>query len=378
VRTERHLWLVVVLFLGFMPLTNNLQAEETDEDRSISGNVGLAVKYDTNVDLSSERAIEDEKKGDYIAELTARLAYSSPWQLPFHMEGELSGIADQYFTYPEDNWYVGRGSLYLGYTFGANTVSVLDEARYFTEPEDRQFDYFRNSATLAFKRVLSGLWQARIGYENIANVYPEDNFFNYYVNGGFVELRNTWTPSWSTYYLYDFQYYLGSYNSSTNDPLSSPESGYRHTGEIGLEASFLDQNNLVAAYTFQYDNSTGSGLNQIGNFEGETESLDIDAEFNFIKHKGSLLYSHVFNDRFTLSLYNEFILKAFIEREPLLEEGYESERRDLLFLTSAWLDARLYQTLYAEARYIFRMNDSTVDYEDFQDHIVSLGVEYRF
>ena len=133
---------------------------------------------------------------------------------------------------------------------------------------------------------------------------------------------------------------------------------------------------LNASYTFQIDDSSGQGVNQIGRFVGNEESLDNEAQFNYLKHKGMLLFLHVFNDRFSLSLYDELICIAYYERQGLLAEA--PERADWLFLSSIWFKARLVDRLFARARYIYRVDSSTVSSESFQDYIYYLGLEYEF
>lgn len=374
---------IISLFTALYALLPTVAVcEESDEQISISGYVCVAGKYDTNVDLASKYVPKDafepeEIEAAFITEVAALFAFASQWSSPWHLENELYGVTDLYPQTFDDSWFIARDNLYLGIDFGSNTFSFSNEARYFSEPEDVELDNYRNTASLAFKRIFSQLWQGRIWYENIVHLFPESPFFDYYVNGGFLELRNTWMPAFSTYYSYGFQYYLGSYNSSPRDPLSSPEAGYRHSGEIGFESFFAGKNSLIGSYTFEIDDSSGQGVEQIGGFRGEDENLEIDAEFNYAKHKGTLLFSHRFNDRFTLSLYEEYVYKVFFERnKPELFMG--RERTDQLLLSSIWFKARLVDGLHAKARYLYRMNESTSRYEDFQDSIFYLGLEYRY
>ena len=374
---------LVVVFLVALITPGIAVANQEDGEKVVSGYVSVAGKYDTNVDLTSEEVapdafVEDDEIEDaFITEVSALILFSSPWASPWSFEVELYGLTDLHVKAMDDTWGVGRTNLYLGYSFGSNTISLLNESRYFTEPDDTELNNFRNAASGVYKRIFSRLWQGRIGFENIVHIYPESRFFDYFVNGGFAEVRNTWLPTFNTYYSYGLQFYYGSYNSSTRDLRSSPEAGFRHTGEIGFESFFARKNSLIGSYSFQVDDSSGQGVEQIGNIRGEDDNLEVDAEFNYAKHKGTLLYSHRFNDRFTLSLYEEYIHKIFFERNK--EQLFSGkERTDQLFLSSVWLRSRLVSDLYAKARYLFRMNQSSLDFEDFQDHIFLLGLEYRF
>jgi len=372
-KTLSSVW-IVCLILCLVPV----QALANENERSVSGVVSVGVKYDSNFDLLSEdmpaNAEEDEEIEDaYITEITALLLFRSPWISPWHLELELYGLTNLHQQI-DDSWCLGRGKLYIGYGFGENTISLLNEARYFSEPDDTEFDNFRNTAALVYKRVFSPLWQGRIGYENIMHLFPDNDFFNYMINGGFVELRNTWLPAFSTYYSYNYQYIQGS--GEIDEASNAPEDGHRHTGEIGFELFFARKNSLIGAYTYQIDENDNPMPARIGEIQGEDENLEEEVEFNFVKHKGMLLYSHRFNDRFTLSLYNELIHKTFPKRDADLYP-YPRERRDVLFLTSAWLTARLVGNAYGKIRYLYRMSESNIDMHDFQDHIIYLGLEYR-
>jgi hypothetical protein len=372
--------IVVVIVTLLVPSMSPCQESEGEE--VVSGRVSVAGKYDSNVDLlsgdSAEDAAEDaEIEGAFITEMSALLLWKPPVAPSWRLGIELYGLTNLHVEAMGDSWYTARSNLSLGYDFGANTISLLNEGRYLSEPDDREFDNYRNTASLVYTRVFSGLWQARLGYENILHLYPESGFINYQANGGFVEVRNTWTPTFSTYYGYHFHYYQGSSDSGTDETPGSPEKSNRHTGEIGFESFFAGKDSLSGAYTFQADDSSRKGVVQIGEIRGEDQNLEPDAEFNFIKHKGMLLYSHKFNDWFTLSLYGELIHKTFPELDDE-QEGHDRERTDILFLSSIWMTARLYDEWYAKPRYLYRMNQSNIDSEDFQDHIVYLGLEHRF
>ncbi|MCZ7583121.1 MAG: hypothetical protein M5R36_07175 [Deltaproteobacteria bacterium] len=355
-------------------------AEENDAPKAFSGRVGVAGKYDSNVDLLSDKLPPDaEEEGPEpasIVELTALLQYASLWNAPWHLEAEIFGLADFFPESVDDTLIFGRGGFSLGYDFGANTLGVIEEAKHYTEPDDTEFDYVRDNATLYYKRVFGDLWQARAGYDNLIHAYPDSDYFNYAGHGGFAEIRNTWTPMVSTYYRYAYLHYTGRGEDGLAG-LGSPESGDRHTGEAGIESFFARKNTLIASYAYEADIASGAGVRQIGEIRGEDENLESDAEFDYRKHSGKLLYAHRFNDRFTLSFYDEIIGKTFPESDRGAG-SLDRERRDLLFLTSVWISVRLVDELHAKARYLYRMNESNIDVEDFQDHIGLLGLEYRF
>ncbi len=384
---------------------------------AVSGKVSLAGKYDTNVDLVSPHNDERDEEGDiervedsFITELLFTLRYASNWDSPWRLDLELFEITNLHTEAISDAWGIGRGNINVGYAFGPNTISFLEEAKYFTEPDDTEFDYFRNSASLIYKRIFSPLWEASIGFESLVFVFPNtgSRHFDYHAHGGFMEVRNNWRPTFSTYYRYGLIYYdEGKHTHYIDDEepdepeLGTPETGHRHTGEIGFEWFFAKKNSLIGAYTFQQDESSGDGERQIGEVRGEQEGLELDLEYDFTRHKGMLLYSRRLSERFTFSMYAELVHKVFPakdvppgavgdeeDEEEEEEEGVEEEagddedkfkkRTDVLFLTSAWITARLHGELYGKARYFYRMNDSTMKLEDFQSHVFYLGLEYRF
>ena len=374
----------VVFFVAFIfALAGPMKAfgEDSDKEKVVSGKVSVASKYDSNVDLLDsvfpENSEETEIQDAFISEVSLQLVFQSLQDSPWFAQWELFGLTDLFVESIHDSWLLGRSNIYIGYDFDQNTISFSNDSSYFSEPDDIEIDNFRNTATLVYTRVIDDLWQVRLGVENILQVYPTSNFFDYYANGGFFEFRNIWIPAFSTYYGYHFHYYRGGYNASPDDQLGSPNASFRHTAEIGFESVFVVKNSMMGAYTFQADNTTDSGANQIGEIRGEDENLETDAEFDFYKHKGMVLYSHRFNDRFTLSLYGELLHKEFPSYRSDPDEDTE-ERRDLLWLVSTWFTARLYDQLYARIRYIYRMNQSNIPYEDFQDHIGTVGLEYRF
>ncbi|MBZ0271891.1 hypothetical protein K8I61_07620 [bacterium] len=373
-------WLAIPLFACVL-LPARAPAQDGTEG-PFSGAVGIAAKYDSNVDLGSGSAPpgaeeDDEIEDAWIAELTALLAYVSPWDSPWHLDLDASALVDVFVRDADDTWLIGRGRADLGYTFGDNSIGLQDEIEHYTEPDDTEFDYVRNTAALDYARVISALWQARVRYENIVHAYPDAGFYDYVMHGGFAQIRNTWTPALLTYYLYGYQFYLGQWASDESDPRSSPEKGARHTGEIGVEAIVARRSSIIAAYVFQLDQATGGGASEIGEIRGEDENLESDAEFNFLKHKGLVLFTHKFDKRFVASFYGEVIYKRFFERDDSITDE-DAERTDLLYLVSAGASVRLVGELWAKARYVYRANESTAPFQDFRNHIALAGLEFRF
>ena len=154
--------------------------QEVDEPNPVSGKVGVAAKYNSNIELTSgvndgNPLTDEEIESAWICEITALLAYASSWDSPWHLDLELFGTSDVHVKTPEDSWIIGRGNLDFGYDFGASSLSLLDEVRYFTEPDDTDFDNIRNSASLVFRHMFSPLWQLKVGLNNAVHHYFQDD-----------------------------------------------------------------------------------------------------------------------------------------------------------------------------------------------------------
>lgn len=415
------LWLLAAMVLP-------VAATAADEEKTpfpVSGSLGLSGMYDSNFSLNEARANDDLHREDFILGVDAKIDTNLSWARLWQLEFDLQGLGNWPYYHSEDPWYVGNANLYLGLNFGANTVSVLDSARYFSTPDDFWSDFVRNAATLAYKRTLFRLLEGRLGYENILSSHPDNHPLDYFMNGGFVELRNTWTPLVSTYYSVDYLAYVGGEGDADSFKPRAPEKGDRFTVEAGVDAFFAQRHCLRGAYLYQVDDSDyepfdmasdssrsptptptpiqtdprqhdgpsppmppgsspppmsspspGNMSGDFGRSSGDQGSLDIDAEFGFIKHKAEVFYSVRLNDRFTLSLYDEYVYKTFSRATNPIPG--QPDRIDRLFLTSAWLTVRLEYGLYTKARYLYRMNDPLSSTNKFEDHIGSLSLEYHF
>ncbi|HPQ71751.1 MAG TPA: hypothetical protein PKW95_21680 [bacterium] len=401
---KRRIVLLTILLLVFSTVV--VHADDTQEnDGSLSGVVGVAAMYDSHFDLANEFPNDTDGEDEFIYQLDAKLGMKYSWGSNSRLEFDLQELAYWPYFHTEKSWYVSNGNLYFGFFFGANSISMLDSVRYFVPAEKEETDLFRNSFTMAGKHKFSNLWEGLLGYENIINLHFDSAGNDYSMNGGFIELRNTWTPLVYTYYSFDCLYYIG--NNQMTDPaiLSPPNDGYRYSGKVGFDALFGIRHYLQGSYTFQRDRGDylrpamigntnvadnqmqppppdgrrppPTPLEQVRGFEGEQASLEVDAEFNYAKHKATLLYSIRFNERFSASLYNEFIHKDFIPNGDM-PPYFDGDRTDRLFLVSAWFTARTFGQLYAKTYYVLRANIPSDDEDGVQEHIASVGLEYRF
>lgn len=351
-----------------------LEAEEIAgmEDQHaarVEGTVGVYAKYNSNLDLSSEKGTG--RRAALIGEPAADLRLAKTWGPDWWLDLEFSGQADLHAEHAEENWFFNRSRLSLGRALGEDALNLSSEFRYFTVPDRNRFDFFRHTGLLSYKKILSPLWQMRIGYDNVVTRYPQGGNFDYAMNGFFAEVRNTWNAAFSTYYAYDFQAYQGSFDPLENNPNTSPDEGARHTGELGFDWLISPAQTLSGAYLFQSDVSE-MGVQRIGDFEGREESQESEADFDLSKHKATLLYSRHLSPRLTLSSYAEWIYKNFDEEDEL------PGRTDALFLSSTHLKIRWSGDLAFKLRYLFRSGQSSLDSQDYRNHIVFLGPEYRF
>lgn len=369
---------VLLLTLG-LPIFG-LAEEETP--KIWSGQVSAAAKYESNVDLLSDDIPEESPDFEKIdsarvVEVVAAVGYRSSWTSPWHLEASLLGLCDVFVESISDTWAVGRADLTTGVSFGANEFGVSSEARYFTEPDDSEFDNLRNNASTYYRRYLSDVWQIGVGYKNVVHVFPDSAVFNNGAHGGYGEIRSNWTPGFSTYGRYEGLYFQGRGEMDDEGRLGAPSRVVRHSGEAGFEAYFASRHALIGAYSYFTDDAEDDGASQIGEIQAEAENLESEAEFDLSRHKATMLYSVRLGERFALSFYNELQAKSF--NQPILDVDRKvRDRDDFLWLTSTWLKARLTGELYGTARYLYRMNESSTRRFEFEDHIGLAGMEFRF
>ena len=366
-----------VCSIGYASASPGEAAEMGEGDRAIrfSGTLGLYAKYNSNLTLVDEKSTGLDQKDAFILEPSTDLRLSRSWGPDWWLDLGLSGQADWHAEHAEENWFFNRVHFSLGRALGEDSVNLSSEVRYFTVPDRDSFDFARHTGLLTYKKVLSPLWQVRVGYDNIVTHYPRSERFDYAMNSFFAEIRHTWSLDFSTYYTYDFQSYRGSFDPLENNPNSSPDEGSRHTGESGFDWLISGVQTLSGMYLFQFDVSE-KGVQQIGDVEGSEDSQDNEAEFDLSKHKVTLLYSRRLSHKLTLSSYAEWIHKKFHSEDdpPVPRE----KRTDALFLSSTHLKIRWSGALDLNLRYLFRTNRSSLDRQDYQDHIVFFGPEYRF
>ena len=347
--------------------------EEGEDQARFRGSLGLYSKYNSNLELAS--AVVRAREKAFIGEPALDLGLTKSWGTDWWLDLEFSGQADFHGQHTEENWYFNRGHLSLVRALGEDALSLSSEIRYFTTPGRDRFDFLRHAGLLSYRKTFSARWQLRLGCDNIITRYPASGNFDYSMKGVFAEIRNTWSPGFSTYYSYDFQAYQGSFDPLENNPNASPDEGARHTGELGFDWLISGGPTLSGSYLFQSDVSE-KGVRQIGEFEGHEGSQDLEAEFDLGKHKGTLLYSHRLGRRLVLSSYVEWLRKRFdSEDDP---PSPRPRRTDALWLSSIHLKFNKSKTLAFRFRYLFRANQSSADSQDYHNHLFFLGPEYRF
>ena len=362
------------------------------EGFDLGGTVGLFGKYNSNLNLDDTGPGGPGRKSAFLAEPNAALRLSGTWDPRWWLDLEYAGQGNFHARHGGENWYFNRARLALSRFIGPHSLNLSSQVRHFTEPGDDRHDFLRHTGILSYRHRFSDRWQARAGYENILTRYPETPSLDYTVHGLFAELRTAWTPRLTTHYLVDLQYYRGTADPQENNPNASPEEGNRNTFRVGFDWVTSKRGLLSGTYTFQDDQSdTADGVQQIGEFEGYEESQDIEAEFDLRKHKATLLYSQRWGRRFTFAAYGEWIRKRFdqtieIEQEGTDEDGDEEEeiklpgerRTNTLFLSSAFLKARIDDRWRLKLRYLFRLQRSSAPRQDYTDHIIFFGPEFSF
>ncbi len=355
--------------------SQSTEAEQGDSETRFSGTLGVYAKYNSNITLVDEKNTGLERKDAFIGEPALDLKLSKSWGPDWWLDLAYSGQADWHAEHAEENWFFNRTHFSLGRALGKDLINLSSEVRYFTVPNGNNFDFVRHTGLLTYKKVLSPLWQLQVGYDNIITRYPRNESLDYVMNGFFAEIRNAWSLNFSTYYTYDFQVYRGSFDPLENNPNSSPDEGMRYAGKGGFDWLISGVQALSGTYLYQLDTSE-KGVQQIGDFEGNEGSQDNEAEFDLAKYKATLQYSHRLSPKLTFSSYAEWIRKKFDSEEDL---PLPRERRiDMLFLSSTHLKIRWSEDLSLKIRYLFRTNQSSLNSQDYRDHIVFIGPEYRF
>ena len=372
-------------------------ANPQDNALVIDGSIGFNAKYNSNLELIDETTTVIPKKDALIGEPKAQLNLAKSWGPDWWLDLKLSSQANLHQNHSEENWYFNRSHLSLGHQLGEHSVNASSEMRHFTEPDDNRYDIFRHTGILSYKRVLSPLWQLRAGYQSIITRYPQAPTLDYIVNGAFLEARNTWNFNLGTYYSLDLQFYRGTADPQTGGPLAQPDEGRRQTVRGGFDWLLFNRHLLSGTYMFQDDRSEVK-VRKIGDFVGHEETQDNDAEFDLLKQKATLLYSHRFSKSVSLSLYQELIHKSWSDavqendedKKQSGENGdkgnnetrndgiFSTARTDWLFLSSAFLKYKWRHNMQFRLRYLFRMNNSTASASGYRDHILFVGPEFSF
>lgn len=336
------------------------------------GNVEGFGKYNSNLTLLSADGPLDAKDA-FLTGLSGRLSGSrslGAWRL----DTQLAGITNLHTEHAEEDWHFARGRAGLRHPLAGGTVELSNEARYYTVPDRDTFDFLRNFALLSWRRPLSERWQLRGGYESILTRYTQSRDFDYTVHGVLLELRTRWSLGFTTHYLVDLQRYHGEATPQDVEAEASPQDGNRAMARAGFDWLFAGRHSLSGTYSLQADEAD-LGVQQIGDFEGPGGSQDIEAEFDLVKHKATLLYSFAFSRRLLLSSYAEWIRKRFDAEER--HKRQLPKRADSLLLTATHLRLRLDERLSLKLRYLYRGNRSSVDLLDYGNHIFAVGLELR-
>jgi len=351
--------------------------EATEDAVKFSGTAGVFAKYNTNLNLSNGEGAGAGTKEAFISEPTANLLLAKSWGPDWRLDVAYSGHANLHSEHEEENWYFNRTRLSLVRRLGGNGIHLTSELRHFTVPDRDAFDFARHTGILSYKHTLSPLWQLNVGMQNITTRYPQTSSLDYGVNGAFIEAYRTSSFNLSSYLSYDLQVYEGTSNPQEFRDVSAPEDGVRHTLRTGFDWLVSARQTLSATYMYQIDTSESViGLDQIGTVEGTEDSQDSEAEFDLKKHKATLLFSRRVNGKVTISAYEEFIIKAWEEEEEFTV--LQNARDDALFLSSLFVKYKWSDKVHLKFRYLFRTNDSSNGANDYIDHIVFVGPEFRF
>ncbi len=357
--------ILVVAAICWMP--PNAGAET---DWQVRADGELSLKHNSNLTLVDDKTFYT--KDDLLTELDGSLGARGTlggWRV----DSQVSGVANLHREFDQENWYFGRSRVGLRRGLGAGTAEISNEARYYTLPDQDDFDFLRNVLQLAYRHALADdRWQLRGGYANIHTRYPNRSVFNYTVHGLLLEARRRWGYDLTGYGQLDLQRYIGT--ATPAEVVASPRDGQRLGLRLGMDGLFAGRHSVSVIYTFQSDEAD-LGLKRIGDPENPESTQDIEAEFDLDKHKVTLHYGVPIGRHWLVSSYTEWIKKGF-DDEIDVADPFRG-RRDTLLLSALHLRYRINRIWSVKLRYLYRSNDSSIARADYKAHLISLGLHWQ-
>ena len=355
-------------------LSGAATAQEAVDPWDFEATVSAGAKYDDNLALTSQEDPVADPQSDVVGAFGAagRMRYAKGrWDL----DGGLRLRAELPTEQTRLRRFAGDIDMYWAFDITpADRLQFAAEQRCFLEPDVEIYDHCRSYAAQTYRRIFSPSWQLHLGTDTLTSTYVDNTALEYSATGFFVELRNPWTTSLATWLRSTTQLYHGGFRAQSGDEGAAPENGHRNTLELGLDWRAGPRLSLLSALRLQSDVAPESELREVESSKNRDDGLETDAAFNFRNARATTLVSWLVHRRLSWAAYGEVMVVSFVEGG-----ADEAAREDLRILGSSWLKLRLTDGgLAARLRYIFRFNESNVDAEAYQNHIVYLGLEQRW
>lgn len=330
------------------------------------GGAHTLAKYDDDRELSSPQSRTREERADFVTELglDGRGLFQDPrWEvdLALRFRGDLPARrTDGARLYATHELYTG---LRLAPT---HLLSVSSQIDCFGEPWGTGDGVCRTYRAFAWRLRFADVWHLRMGLEHSDTKHFADKGPTWSGGGSFVELRVRMSESLAAWVRGTA---FGYHSALLGDSEEGPEDGGRAVGGGGIEWDPGAGVALLLSGEYQFDDSDAA-RREPGGRVAPDEMLELDAEFNHHRVRGTALLTWRAGDTWSYGAYGEYTRVDFTGSPARLDHRWMASGWVRMALTDSGLSARL--------RYLTRRNHSSDDAAEYVNNVVSLGLEQRW
>lgn len=339
----------------------------------LDGAARVAEKYDNNLDLTALESPQ-EKSADAVTELGGRVQGSytgSAWDL--NLGGRLRG--DMPNSTPSRTRLYVASDVYIAWQFATNhSLSFQSQGDCFAQFDDGALNVCRVDNAIAWRWAIGERLVLRLGIEDHEALYFGDADLDYSINGLFLEVRVPWSYRFSVWARADALSYHQFFKGQTEAEEEADE-GDRASLELGFDWVPTSGLTIVGLVQGKVDESNNP-RRQVGGPDFPDNTLDTDAQFNFRKVRATLLTSWRIHPKWRLGAFGEVLRIAFFDVPDPIDA--EPARVDVRWLLSGWLSYALTDQDHVQLQYLVRQNHSSEPGLDFDNQIISLGIERRW
>lgn len=358
-----------LIYWGCMLWASAAGAQETGW--AFDRHVRIAEKYDNNLDLTALESPR-ETRADAVTELGGRLqgTYTgSTWELS--LGGRLRG--DMPNSSPSRTRLYSASDVYLAWQFTTNhSLSYQSQGDCFAQFDDNALNVCRVDNAIAWRWAIGERFVMRLGIEDHEALYTGSADLDYSVSGLFLELRVPWSYRFSIWTRIDALTYHQAFKGQSED---DEDEGDRASIELGFDWVPTSGLTIVGLVQGKVDESNNR-VRQVGGPDFPDNTLDTDAQFNFRKARATLLTSWRMHPKWRLGAFAEVLGIAFFDVPDPID--VEPSRTDVRWLLSGWLSYALTEQDHVQLQYLMRQNHSSEPGLDFDNQIISLGIERRW